>query len=308
MGELRVEDLAKDYGDFRLAPATLAFPSGTLTVLLGPSGSGKSTLLRLLAGIEAPDRGRILLEGRDVTRVPAESRGVGLVFQEGALFPHLTVGENVAFGLRVQGIPKPERASRVRELLDLVDLSGKDDRRVARLSGGERQRVALARALAPQPRVLLLDEPLAALDRNLREELRGHLRRLHERLRLTTVLVTHDREEALALADRLVLMRAGRIIEEGSPRDLFERPRDAFTARFLGSANVLHDGTLVPIDKVRVLPATGPDANANATVLETRYAGFHEDVRLRLDDGTLLDARTPLDQAPRTGERVRVQW
>lgn len=304
MGELRVEGLGRDYGDFRLAPTALAFPAGSFTVLLGPSGSGKSTLLRLMAGIEEPDEGRVLLEGRDVTRLPAEARGIGLVFQDGALFPHLSVLDNVAFGLRVQRAPRPEREARARELLRLVDLEGKEDRRVARLSGGERQRVALARALAPRPRVLLLDEPLASLDRNLREDLRRHLRRLHETLGLTTVLVTHDRDEALALADRLVLMRDGAVVEQGAPRDVFRSPRTAFAARFLGSANVLADGTLVPLDKVRV----EADPQGEGVVEEVRYAGFHDEARIRLDDGTTLDARLPGGSAPPRGARVRTRW
>ena len=304
MARLVLDAVAKDYDDFRLHPTSLAFEPGTFTVLLGPSGSGKSTLLRLLAGIEAPDRGRILLDGLDVTRVPAERRGIGLVFQDGALFPHMTVQENVAFGLRVQGQDAAWRRMRADDFLRLVGMEDKADRRVARLSGGERQRVALARALAPEPRLLLLDEPLASLDRNLREELRGAIRALHDRLHLTTVMVTHDRDEALALADRLVLMREGAVVEEGPPRQAFRTPRTPFAARFLGSANVRPDGALVPLDAVRVTP----DPKGNALVEELRFAGFHEELRLRLDDGTTLDARLPHAPGLARGTRVRVEW
>ena len=304
MAKLRLERVAKDYDDFRLAPTDLGFDAGSFTVLLGPSGSGKSTLLRLLAGIETPDAGRILLDGQDVTRVPAEARGIGLVFQDGALFPHLTVRENVGFGLRVQGVGRAWRHRRADDILQLVGMEGKGDRRVARLSGGERQRVALARALAPEPRLLLLDEPLASLDRNLRDELRGVLRALHDRLRLTTVLVTHDRDEALGLADRLVLMREGAVIEEGPPRDVFRHPRSPFTARFLGSANARPDGTLVPLDAVRLVP----DPQGNAVVEEVRFAGFHEEARVRMDDGARMEARLPVGAAPQVGARVRVAW
>jgi ABC-type Fe3+/spermidine/putrescine transport system ATPase subunit len=236
----------------------------------------------------------------------AEERGIGLVFQEGALFPHLDVAENVAFGLRVAKLPAAERAVRVDEMLTLVGLAGFGTRRTARLSGGERQRVALARALAPRPRVLLLDEPLASLDRNLREELRTAVRRLHDALGLTTVFVTHDREEALAIADRLVVMRAGRVVEEGAPRDIFQQPATAFTARLLGAANVVeHAGgrLLVPPNAITV----ERDEAGKATVVAVRFGGFHEEIDLRTDDGTMLLARVRAGSAPPMGARVRIQ-
>lgn len=301
MARITLEGVARRYSDFTLHPTSLDLAEGSFTVLLGPSGSGKTTLLRLLAGLEAPDAGRILLDGRDVTWEPAEARGVGLVFQEGALFPHLDVAGNVAFGLRVRGAPREETARRVEEALALVGLAGFGARKVARLSGGERQRVALARALAPRPRVVLYDEPLASLDRALREELRAMLRRVHDEAGLTSVLVTHDREEALALADRLVLMREGRVVEEGAPRALFERPRDPFTARFLGGANVL-GGRIVPVAATRIVE----DPAGEGEVVARRFAGFHEEARVRLPDGSEVDVRGPVGSLPAVGKRVRV--
>lgn len=308
MARIDLEALARHYSDFELGPVTTHLEDGSFTVLLGPSGSGKSTLLRLLAGLETPDEGRIRFEARDVTRVPAERRGVGLVFQDGALFPHLTVAQNVAFGLRVQGLARAEREARVAHMLDLVGLGGRGDRRIARLSGGERQRVALARALAPQPGVLLLDEPLASLDRNLREELRGQIRRIHEELELTSVLVTHDRDEALALADHVLVLRDGRLVESGAPRRLFDEPSTAFTARFLGAANVMRrpdgEAVLVRPDALRLVP----DAAGEAIVREVRFAGFHEEATVQTADGTTLEARAAVGVLPRTGVRVRIEF
>ncbi|MFA5861656.1 MAG: ABC transporter ATP-binding protein [Candidatus Thermoplasmatota archaeon] len=303
MPDLRFDHVTKRYEDgFRFDDVSLAFPDGSLTVLLGPSGSGKSTMLRLLAGLEPPDGGHILLGGNDITDLPAEARGIGLVFQDGALFPHLNVAENVAFGLRVKGADRASRDERVREMLSLVGIEGLRERRIERLSGGERQRVALARALAPRPAVLLFDEPLASLDRNLREELRRAIRRLHDELRLTSVFVTHDREEALALADRLVLLQDGAVVEEGTPRDVFRSPKTDFAAQFLGSANVL-DGKLVPFDHIGLVKnAAGP-----WLVRSVRFAGFHEEVTLeRLADGVRIEARTLVGEAPPPGQRVSI--
>ncbi|MEA3201121.1 MAG: putative spermidine/putrescine transport system ATP-binding protein [Thermoplasmata archaeon] len=303
MAAVALQGVARRYDDFALHPTSLDLPARSFTVLLGPSGSGKTTLLRMIAGLERPDAGDITIGGRDVTALPPEARGVGLVFQEGALFPHLDVAGNVGFGLRVQGVPARERATRVDEALALVGLAGFGARKVARLSGGERQRVALARALAPRPAVVLFDEPLASLDRALREELRVTLRRVHDEAGLTSVLVTHDREEALALADRLVLMREGRVVEEGAPRAMFEQPRTAFAARFLGAANVIGD-KLVPPDAIRLTE----DARGDAVVLARRFAGFHEEARVRLADGTEIDARGAVGTLPAAGAKVRVAW
>jgi ABC-type Fe3+/spermidine/putrescine transport system ATPase subunit len=302
MVRIHLDGASRAYADgFTLAPTTLDFASRSLSVILGPSGSGKSTLLRLIAGLEFPEAGRVLLDGADQRDVSPEARRVGLVFQDGALFPHLDVAGNVGFALRAQRLSRASREERVTELLALVDMRAFGPRRVTTLSGGERQRVALARALAARPRALLLDEPLASLDRNLREELRGVIRRLHDELELTTILVTHDREEALALADRLVLMRAGRVVEEGAPEEMFRAPRTAFAARFLGAANLIGNVLVAP-DAVTLREG------GEARVIAHRFAGFHEEARVRLPDGTEVEVRGPLGSLPAKGAAVTVSW
>ena len=239
MAKLETIGLTKRFGPVPAAQdVSFQVGEGELFALLGPSGCGKTTVLRLVAGLAQPDSGRVLISGRDVTGLPPEQRGVGMVFQSYALFPHLTVAGNIAYGLRFSRLPRRERRKRVGELLELVGLSGYGGRKVHQLSHGERQRVALARALAPEPRVLLLDEPLSALDAALRVELRRELRTLLKRLSITAVHVTHDQEEALAIADRLGVMRAGRLVEQGEPERLYRAPRDPFVAGFLGRANL----------------------------------------------------------------------
>lgn len=247
---LEVQGLTKRFGtvtaveDFSLAAA------GETVALLGPSGCGKTTVLRIVAGLERPDRGRVLLAGRDATDWPPERRGVGLVFQSYALFPHLSVAGNVAYGLRFRrGV---DRRSRVGELLELVGLRGYERRKPHQLSAGQQQRVALARALAPEPTLLLLDEPLSALDAALRKNLRGELRALLAKFGVTAVYVTHDQEEALALADRVAVMRDGRLEQVAAPADLYNRPRTPFVATFLGRAN-LWPGKVVSVDGDRSL-------------------------------------------------------
>lgn len=241
---IRVENIAKTFGAFTaLHGLSLDFPRGELTALLGPSGCGKTTLLRIIAGLESADQGRILIDGEDASDKHVRERQVGFVFQHYALFRHMSVFENVAFGLRVK--PRRERRSeaeirrKVMELLDLVQLGWLADRSPAQLSGGQRQRVALARALAVEPQVLLLDEPFGALDAKVRKELRRWLRQLHDDLHITSIFVTHDQEEALELADRVVVMNQGRIEQVGTPREVYERPASAFVYGFLGSSNVL---------------------------------------------------------------------
>jgi sulfate transport system ATP-binding protein len=217
---------------------SLDIPEGELVALLGPSGCGKTTLLRIIAGLETPDAGEVLHAGEDVSARSARERNVGVVFQHYALFRHMTVEENVAFALRVRRRPRPEVAARVSELLGLVQLAGMKSRYPHQLSGGQRQRVALARALATEPRILLLDEPFGALDARVREELRRWLRRLHDELHVTSVFVTHDQEEAFEVADRVVLMNAGRVEQIGTPAQVFEEPASPFVMRFLGAVNV----------------------------------------------------------------------
>jgi ABC-type Fe3+/spermidine/putrescine transport system ATPase subunit len=236
---LSIESLNKSFGTVQvLRDIELAVLGGEVLALLGPSGSGKTTLLRLLAGFETPDAGRIRLGGEDVARLPPERRGFGMVFQHYALFPHLTVGQNVAFGLE-QGWDKARREARVAEMLALVDLEGYQDRRLTEISGGQQQRVALARALAPEPRLLLLDEPLSNLDPALRERTRQQLRQTIRKVGITTVLVTHEQEEAFHLGDRVAVLHDGRLQQVGKPEDLYHRPATRFTATFIGRASAL---------------------------------------------------------------------
>ena len=237
---IEVRGLTKRFGAFRaLDDVSLDVPGGGLIALLGPSGSGKTTLLRILAGLERPDAGTAAIDGVDLASQSARQRNVGLVFQHYALFRHLDVYENIAFALRVRNRPQAEVDARVRELVGLIQLESFERRLPSQLSGGQRQRVALARALAARPRVLLLDEPFGALDAQVRAELRGWLRRLHDEIHLTTVFVTHDQDEAFEVADRVVVMNRGKIEQVGAPADVFEHPANDFVMRFLGHVNVL---------------------------------------------------------------------
>jgi sulfate transport system ATP-binding protein len=237
---IEIRGLTKQFGAFAaLDRVSLDVPSGKLVALLGPSGSGKTTLLRILAGLERPDAGTARIDGLDLASQSARQRNVGLVFQHYALFRHLSVYENIAFALRVRKRSRAEVDARVRELLALIQLESFEHRLPSQLSGGQRQRVALARALAAQPRVLLLDEPFGALDAQVRAELRGWLRRLHDEIHLTTVFVTHDQDEAFEVADRVVVMNHGRVEQVGAPADVFEQPANDFVMRFLGHVNVL---------------------------------------------------------------------
>ncbi|MEU3416123.1 ABC transporter ATP-binding protein [Streptomyces sp. NPDC006658] len=298
--------------------------------VLGPSGSGKSTLLRAVAGLQRLDGGRVLLDGRDQSGVPAHKRDVGLMFQDHQLFPQRDVGANVAFGLRMHGVDRRERDAEVGRLLDLVGLPGAARRAVAALSGGEQQRVALARALAPRPRLLMLDEPLGQLDRSLRERLVVELRELFGRLGTTVLAVTHDQGEAFALADRVVVMRDGRIAQSGTPVEVWQRPADAFVARFLGFENVVPatvtgtvavspwgklpvpDGSaqgsrtvLVRPAGVRLVPA---GQGLSCTVTARTFKGAHVAVHLQPADGPRLEAACALRDAPETGALVGVEF
>jgi spermidine/putrescine transport system ATP-binding protein len=247
---IRLHAVSKRFGSVTVVDGVdLHVRAGEFLTLLGPSGCGKTTLLRLLAGFETPDAGRIELEGRDVTALPPYQRNLNQVFQGYALFPHLTVRENIGFGLRMARTPAPEARARIAEAVALVALEGLEDRLPAQLSGGQRQRVALARALAPRPAVLLLDEPLSALDAKLRQQMRAELKRLQRSLGMTFVFVTHDQEEALALSDRVAVLQRGRIEQLGTAGELYHRPHSAFVADFLGDANLL---------AAELLPATGP--------------------------------------------------
>jgi len=293
---ISVDHVTKRFGDFAaLQDVSLTVPEGSLTALLGPSGSGKSTLLRVIAGLESPDAGSVTIEGADATRVAPQKRGIGFVFQHYAAFKHMTVRDNVAFGLRVRRRPRAEIRGKVDELLALVGLDGLAGRYPSQLSGGQRQRMALARALAVEPRVLLLDEPFGALDANVRAELRAWLRRLHDEVHVTTVLVTHDQEEAMEVADVLAVMEGGRIVQTGAPRELYERPANAFVMGFLGPVARL-DGHLVrPHDLVlRTVPEHG---DVEAMVERVVHLGFEVRVDLVLPGGEQVSAQVTRAEA-----------
>ena len=239
---VRIEACGKTFADGTraLEPATLDIARGETLVLLGPSGCGKTTMLRIIAGLELPDAGgRVLFDGKDMTLVPIERRNVGMVFQSYALFPNMSVSDNIGYGLKIRGVPDKERAARVAELVVLTNISGLENRRIDQLSGGQRQRVALARAVAIRPGILLLDEPLTALDAALRDRLRGELNRLLRALGITTIYVTHDQAEAMELGDRVVVMQKGTIAQIGTPREIYFTPRNRFVAEFIGAANIV---------------------------------------------------------------------
>jgi sulfate transport system ATP-binding protein len=280
---IAVRGVTKRFGDFvALDDVSVAIAGGSLTALLGPSGSGKSTLLRVIAGLEEPDEGKVLILGEHATGLPPQKRGVGFVFQHYAAFKHLTVRENVAFGLRIRKRPKEEIRGRVDELLELVQLNGLADRYPAQLSGGQRQRMALARALAVEPKVLLLDEPFGALDARVRKELRTWLRRLHEDVHVTTVLVTHDQEEAMDVADRIVLMNEGRIEQTGKPRDLYEHPASEFVMGFVGPVNRFDNSFVRPHDFEIELEPDG--TSREGIVKRVVHLGFEVRVEVALPD------------------------
>src|SRR6266536_4417894 len=239
---VRIETCGKTFADGTraLEPATLDIARGETLVLLGPSGCGKTTMLRIIAGLEVPDAGgRVLFDDRDMTAVPIERRNVGMVFQSYALFPNMTVADNIGYGLKIRGMPKSERVSRVAELVTLTNITGLENRRIDQLSGGQRQRVALARAVAIRPGILLLDEPLTALGAALRDRVRGELNRLLRELGITTIYVTHDQAEAMELGDRIVVMQKGAIAQIGSPREIYFAPKNRFVAEFVGAANII---------------------------------------------------------------------
>jgi sulfate transport system ATP-binding protein len=281
---IELRGISKRFGTFQaLDGVSLEIADGSLTALLGPSGSGKSTLLRVIAGLEVPDDGRVLIGGRDTTSVAPQRRGIGFVFQHYAAFKHMTVRDNVAFGLRVRRRPRREITARVDELLALVGLAGLADRYPAQLSGGQRQRMALARALAVEPQVLLLDEPFGALDANVRAQLRDWLRRLHEQVKVTTVLVTHDQEEAMEAADHIAVLDGGRVQQVGAPRELYDQPANAFVMSFLGPVSRL-GGRLVRPHDLELVPDR-EDGAVEAMVARVVHLGFEVRAELILAGG-----------------------
>jgi sulfate transport system ATP-binding protein len=305
---ITVVDARKHYGDFAaLDNVTLDIPAGSLTALLGPSGSGKSTLLRSIAGLEQLDGGRIVIGGRDVTGVAPQKRGIGFVFQHYAAFKHMTVRDNVAFGLTIRKRPKAEIARKVDDLLEIVGLDGFQHRYPAQLSGGQRQRMALARALAVDPEVLLLDEPFGALDAKVRADLRQWLRRLHDEVHVTTVLVTHDQEEALDVADRIAVLNKGRIEQVGDPVTLYDRPANDFVMSFLGSVARLGGQLVRPHDialdrsreRAEALDARvgGSPGVVEAVVERVVRLGFEVRIDLRTDSGVRFAAQVTRAEA-----------
>jgi sulfate transport system ATP-binding protein len=282
---ISVEGAKKSFGDFQaLDDVSIEVPDGSLTALLGPSGSGKSTLLRAIAGLEELDGGRVLIDGEDVSRKPTQKREVGFVFQHYAAFKHMTVYENVGFGLKIRKWKKDAIRDRVHELLDLVQLPGLADRYPSQLSGGQRQRMALARALAVQPQVLLLDEPFGALDAKVRKDLRVWLRNLHDEMNVTTIFVTHDQEEAMDVAGQLVVMNQGRIEQSGSAEQLYEQPANEFVMSFVGEVNRLGDSFVRPHDIEVVAHANG--STEEAMVQRIVALGFEIRAEFVLGDGT----------------------
>ena len=306
---VRIEGVTKRFGAITAVDnVDLVIERGELFALLGSSGCGKTTLLRLLAGFETPDAGRLVIDGQDMTGVPPHRRPINMMFQSYALFPHMNVTDNVGYGLRREGLPKAEIANRVAAVLEQVRLSDYAARRPAQLSGGQRQRVALARALVKRPKLLLLDEPLAALDRKLREGTRFELVRLQEELGLTFVMVTHDQEEAMSMASRLAVMDLGRVVQVGTPHEVYERPRSRFVADFIGIANILPIGegrwlALRP-EKIALSAARPDTASAVAgKIVDVAYEGDRSLYRVATDEGRVLLVSTA--NVARTAETFR---
>jgi len=279
MSGLTLKNVTKQFGPFTAVDQVqLTVPHGTFVCMLGPSGCGKTTLLRMIAGLDLPTGGEIVLDGEDITRVPTHKRNLGMVFQSLALFPHLTVGENIAYPLRIRGVGREEQVSRVQELLAMIHLPGYADRPVSKLSGGQRQRVAIARALAISPKLFLLDEPLSALDAKLREAMQVELRKLQQQLGITTIVVTHDQREAMTMADTVVVMNGGKIRQAASPIEIYRRPADRFVADFIGSTNLLPLSVQGSQTLVLGQPVSGiaPPAGQSSCSLSVRP----EDIRL----------------------------
>jgi putative spermidine/putrescine transport system ATP-binding protein len=319
--DVRLSGVRKTYGDVvAVDRVDLDIRHGEFFTMLGPSGSGKTTMLRMVAGFELPDEGRVELAGADVTDLAAYDRDVNTVFQDYALFPHMTVGQNVEYGLRVAKVGGDERTKRRTEALEMVRLPGYDDRKPNELSGGQRQRVALARAIVNRPRVLLLDEPLGALDLKLREQLQVELKQIQREVGITFIYVTHDQEEALTMSDRIAVFNEGRVEQVGEPESVYERPSNAFVAGFVGVSNLIHrDGgsfTVRP-EKVRLIAPGEPVEGLvveEGTIADVSYAGMITRFHVELDGGDRLQvARQNLEQTSHEdegmrGERVKVGW
>ncbi len=298
---IEAKKVSKTFDGFAaLTDVSVNVPDGSLTALLGPSGSGKSTLLRIIAGLEVPDSGQVLISGNDVTNQSVQERDIGFVFQHYAAFKHMTVRDNIAFGLRIRKVPRDKMRDRIKELMHLVQLQGMAHRYPSQLSGGQRQRMALARALAVEPKVLLLDEPFGALDARVRKELRTWLRRLHDEVHVTTIFVTHDQEEAMDVAEQIVVMNDGEIEQAGEPRDLYEQPKTEFVMSFIGPVNKLGDAFIRPHDLDVMLEPNG-GSTREAMVERVVHLGFEVRVELALPDGERLWAQLTRVEAESRG-------
>ncbi len=308
---IELESVGKQFGAHAAVDdVTLSIAEGEFFSLLGPSGCGKTTTLRMIAGFVPPDAGRILLHGEDVTVIPPNRRPVNMVFQQYALFPHMSVYDNIAFGLKMARVPKSEHRGRVEEMLRVVELEGMGGRRIRQLSGGQQQRVAVARALVKRPAALLLDEPLGALDLKLRKQMQSELKRIQGELKTTFVYVTHDQEEALAMSDRIAVMNDGRVEQVGTPREIYEHPSTDFVADFVGSMNVLElDGLRVAVrpERIRIVTEGG---RVNGVVAEVVYLGVYRQFRVDTPSGRVTCVRLadePLDHVV-AGSHVSLNW
>jgi putative spermidine/putrescine transport system ATP-binding protein len=287
-----------------LEPTDLHIESGETLVLLGPSGCGKTTTLRLIAGLDAPDSGRVLFNDEDVTALPIEKRNIGMVFQSYALFPNMTVEENIAYGLLVRKMPEAQRRKRVGEMLEMMHIESLAERQITQLSGGQKQRVALARAIAPRPRALLLDEPLTALDARLRETLRVDINALLRSLGITTVYVTHDQAEAMALGDRIAVMEKGRISQVGTPREIYFRPANRFVADFIGTMNTVGKNSFRP-EEVRVVPLSRSSMRGH--VISSFFLGDHNRVQVRLETAEEVVLKLPPKHSFTVGDSIGLE-
>ncbi|MCS6848816.1 MAG: ABC transporter ATP-binding protein [Anaerolineae bacterium] len=323
---VRLDRVSRHFGDVRAVDdVTFDIADGEFFTMLGPSGSGKTTCLRLIAGFDQPTSGRVFLHGQDVTGKPPYERDVNTVFQDYALFPHMNVADNIAYGLMIRKVPKPERMRRVREMLDLVQLSGFEQRKPSQLSGGQRQRVALARALINHPRVLLLDEPLGALDLKLRQQMQIELKAIQKKVGITFVFVTHDQEEALTMSDRIAVFNQGKVEQIGTPEEMYEKPATVFVAGFLGTSNLLSGeharaltglaGTIsIRPEKIRICTADERVAeglqSARGVVRDVVYLGTHTRYLVELDSGgdlVVIEQNLDSHELPR-GQRVTLAW
>lgn len=308
---LRLENIYKSFGESQvLKGINLEVRKGEFITLLGSSGCGKTTTLRIIAGLETADTGKVFLEGQDITELAPNKRDVNTVFQNYALFPHMTVEENIGYGLKIQKKPKKEIENKVKEMLSLVQLEGYGKRMPDQLSGGQRQRIAIARAVANEPKVLLLDEPLGALDLKLRRQMQLELKRLQKQLEITFIYITHDQEEAINMSDRIAVMHNGVFEQIGTPNDIYYHPQTSYVASFVGDANIYKEAGAVYAVRAENVLMNGEDVcRLNAQVVEKSYAGGQLRIQFRLEDGQIITAnRYGIDTDMAAGDRLQIGW